>query len=87
MEPIVIISVIGGLILLLLVAGAPLKPVRLVGQCFIKLIIGAVFLFFLNALGGNIGLHVPINAITAAVAGILGIPGLFALAAIEYWVV
>ncbi len=87
MEPVVFVAVIAGLILLLLIIGAPLRPIRLLGQGIIKLIIGAVFLFFLNTLGNQVGIHVPINFVTSAVAGLLGIPGVVALAAIDYWVI
>lgn len=87
MEPVVFVSVIAGLILILLVIGAPLKPIRFLGQGITKLIIGAVFLFFLNTVGNQIGIHVPINFITSAVAGLLGIPGVAALAAIDYWII
>ncbi|KMY52152.1 pro-sigmaK processing inhibitor BofA family protein [Peribacillus loiseleuriae] len=87
MEPIVIVGVIAGLIVLLLFVGAPIRPIRLIGQGVVKLIIGAVFLFFLNVLGNQVGIHVPINLATSAVAGILGIPGVATLAAIDYWII
>ncbi|WP_066249195.1 pro-sigmaK processing inhibitor BofA family protein [Neobacillus drentensis] len=86
MEPIIVISILGGLILILLFTGAPFKPARYVGQAAIKLVIGALFLFFLNAAGNRYGIHVPINFATSAVSGFLGIPGLFALVAIQQWV-
>jgi len=87
LEPVVFVAIIAGLILLLLIVGAPLKPIRYVGQVVIKLVIGAVFLFFLNTLGNQVGIHVPINFVTSAIAGVLGIPGVAALAAIDYWVI
>lgn len=87
MEPIMVISVLGGLILLLLFSGAPFKPLRIIGQAAVKLLIGALFLFFLNAVGSKYGIHVPINFATSAVSGFLGIPGLFALAAIQKWII
>ncbi|MBA9029371.1 MULTISPECIES: pro-sigmaK processing inhibitor BofA family protein [Bacillaceae] len=87
MEPMVIVSVIAGLIVLLLFVGAPIKPIRLIGQGVVKLIIGAVFLFFLNVFGNQLGVHVPINLATSAIAGILGIPGVATLAAIDYWII
>jgi len=86
LEPIVVISVLGGLILILLFSGAPNKPVRFVGQTVIKLLIGALFLFFLNVAGNRYGIHVPINFATSAVSGLLGIPGLVALVAIQQWI-
>lgn len=87
MEPIIVIAVLGGLIVLLLFAGTPIKPVRFVGQAAIKILIGALFLFFLNAAGNRYGIHVPINFATSAVSGFLGVPGLFALVAIQQWVI
>lgn len=86
MNPILIIAVLGGLIMLLLFSGAPIKPARFVGLAAIKILIGALFLFFLNTLGNQYGIHVPINFITSAISGFLGIPGLFALVAIQQWV-
>ena len=87
MEPIIVISILGGLILILLFTGAPFKPARFIGQAAIKLVIGALFLFFLNAAGNRYGIHVPINIATSVVSGFLGIPGLFALVAIQQWVI
>ncbi|OIK09125.1 transcriptional regulator [Bacillus sp. MUM 116] len=86
MEPIIVISILGGLIVLLLFSGAPFKPARFIGQGAIKLVIGALFLFFLNVAGNRFGIHVPINFATSAVSGFLGIPGMVALVAIQKWV-
>lgn len=86
LEPIVVISILGGLVILLLFSGAPFKPLRFVGQAAIKLVIGALFLFFLNAVGNRFGIHVPINLVTSFVSGFLGIPGLAALVAIQHWI-
>ena len=87
MEPVIVITILGGLILLLLFIGAPIKPLRFLGQGVIKLLIGALFLFFLNVFGNQLGIHVPINFVTAAVSGFLGIPGLFALVAVQTWII
>ncbi|ETI66065.1 pro-sigmaK processing inhibitor BofA family protein [Neobacillus vireti] len=87
MQPIFVISILGGLILILLFTGAQFKPARFVGQAAIKLVIGALLLFFLNVAGNRYGIHVPINFATSAVSGFLGIPGLFALAAIQQWII
>lgn len=86
MEPIYVVSIIVLLVLLLLFIGAPLKPIRYIGQGIIKLLIGAMFLFFLNTLGSQYGIHVPINFMTSAISGFLGIPGLAALVAVQTWV-
>jgi inhibitor of the pro-sigma K processing machinery len=83
LEPIVVVSITGVLILLLLFIGTPFKPIRFLGQGVIKILIGALLLFFLNAVGNQFGLHIPINLITSSVSGLLGIPGLCALVVIQ----
>ncbi|MDQ0233570.1 pro-sigmaK processing inhibitor BofA family protein [Metabacillus malikii] len=83
MDPIIIFSALGGLVLILLFVGAPLRPLKLVGQLLIKVVIGALLLFFVNAFGTSLDIHIPINFITASISGILGIPGLIALIIIK----
>lgn len=87
MSPVLIISSLVGLILFLLLAVKPGIFFKLIGQSFIKLMIGALFLFFLNAFGNQFGLYVPINFITAAISGLLGLPGVAALTFIQLWVI
>lgn len=87
LDPIVIFSILGGLILILLFVGAPLRPLRWIGQLCIKIIVGALLLFLVNAFGTSWDLHIPINFITSSVSGILGIPGLVALVIIKTMIV
>jgi inhibitor of the pro-sigma K processing machinery len=70
-----------------LFSGAPFKPAKFIGQAVVKLLIGALLLFFLNTAGNSFGIHVPINFATSAVSGFLGIPGLVALAAIQKFII
>ncbi|MFZ3591687.1 pro-sigmaK processing inhibitor BofA family protein [Bacillus sp. DJP31] len=86
MEPTIVLSILGGIIILLLLVGAPIRPMRWIGQGLIKIIIGALLLFFLNALGTTFNLHVPINLVTSTVSGFLGIPGLLALVVIQKYI-
>lgn len=86
MEPTLIIFIIIGLIVLFLILGAPTKSFRLLGQGIVKLLIGAILLFFLNVFGNQFGLHIPINLSTTAVSGLLGIPGLISLVVIQLWI-
>lgn len=83
MNSLVVIFVIAGCIFLLLLFGASLKPFKWIGQACIKLMVGALFLFFFNMIGSHFSLHIPINFVTAAVSGFLGLPGLAALVAID----
>jgi inhibitor of the pro-sigma K processing machinery len=49
----------------------------------VKVVIGALFLFFINAFGTSMGLHIPINLTTAGISGLLGLPGVAALIIIK----
>ena len=86
MQPILVISIIIALIIVILIVGTPFKPLRFLGQGVIKIMIGALFLFFLNAFGNYLGIHVPINITTSAISGFLGIPGVAALVIIQMYI-
>lgn len=87
MDPIVVVGITLGLIVLLLITGTSLKPLKILGQGIIKVLIGAFLLFFLNIIGNNFGIHIPINLITAAISGFLGIPGLAALTVVQVFII
>lgn len=87
MDPIVLVSILVGLVLILLVVGAPVKPLRLVGNLAVKFIVGALMLFFVNAFGTMVGLQIPINGVTTAVAGILGVPGVVLLIVVKQFLI
>lgn len=87
MDPILVFSVLGGLILVLLLVGAPMKPIKWVGQVFVRILVGALLLFLVNTFGASFNLHIPINFITTSISGILGIPGLAALIIIKTMIV
>ncbi|TYR78160.1 pro-sigmaK processing inhibitor BofA [Priestia megaterium] len=78
-QPIFVVSFLIGLILLLLVKGGMEKMFRVIGNLTIKLIIGALLLFFINIFGAQFGLHIPINVPTTLISGVLGIPGIVGL--------
>ncbi|GEN89358.1 pro-sigmaK processing inhibitor BofA family protein [Oceanobacillus sp. FSL W8-0428] len=80
------IGIIIGLIILLFIVGAPVKPMKYIGKATIRLGIGALLLFFLNVFGGAIGLHIPINLFTVLVSGFLGVFGVGSLAAIHLFI-
>lgn len=86
MEPMVVISMLLGVIILLLFVGAPIKPIRFFGQVVVKVVIGVLLLFFLNAFGALVGYHIPFNFATIAISSFLGVPGLVLLVAIDYFI-
>jgi inhibitor of the pro-sigma K processing machinery len=83
---IVILSIIG-LIILILLIGVPLRFTRFIGEGIVRLIIGALFIFLINIIGNSIGLHIPINMITASITGFLGIPGIIALLLVQKYII
>ncbi|MCZ0702187.1 inhibitor of the pro-sigma K processing machinery [Natronobacillus azotifigens] len=86
MNSVMIVSIIIAMITILLIVGAPIKPIQALMQGAMKLAIGALFLFFFNIVAASVGMHLPINVVTATIAGFLGIPGMISLTALHIFV-
>lgn len=58
--------------------GIVLRLLRVSAKVIWKLVInglaGLILLFIVNAIGGNFGLHIEINEVSAVLAGIFGLP-------------
>ncbi|MDY0409981.1 pro-sigmaK processing inhibitor BofA family protein [Virgibacillus soli] len=87
MSSTLVISIMVILIVILLFVGAPVKPMRFIGQSMIKLGIGILLLFFFNVIGGSFGLHIPINIFTVIITGFLGLFGMASLTAIHLFII
>ncbi|MFY0544689.1 pro-sigmaK processing inhibitor BofA family protein [Brevibacillus sp. H7] len=59
------------------------KPIRWIGFLALQLVIGGVMLFFVNLVGELAHFHIPINPVTALLAGLLRLPGVAALLVIK----
>ena len=59
-------------------------PIRWAFKLLIHIFMGFVALFLLNLLGGFVGLSLPLTWLNAAVAGVLGVPGVVLLLLIKY---
>ncbi len=70
-------------IALILIKGIPVHALRTISHGVVKVLIGALVLFFLNVFGANFGLHIPINMFTTVISGFLGIAGVGSLMAIH----
>lgn len=86
MDPILITICFIAIIVLLLLFGAPTDIMKYTSKGVVKLIVGALFIFFANVFGSSFGLHIPINLFTSAIAGFLGLFGLGSLIAIHYFI-
>ena len=76
-----------GIILLFLVSRLFFGSLRLVGRLIWNALLGGALLYLINLVGANVGLHLPLNPITALVVGFLGIPGVILLLVLQYLLV
>lgn len=60
-----------------------LLPMKLIFKLAIHSVCGFLCLWILNTVSGFTGIYLPINAISVAIAGILGLPGIGILALLE----
>jgi inhibitor of the pro-sigma K processing machinery len=83
-----VIDLIIGIVVVVLVLVLLVKlfrgPLKWIWKLLLNTLGGFVALFILNLFGGLIGLTLELNWINAAVAGILGLPGIIILLLIEY---
>lgn len=56
-----------------------LVPLKKILKLLISSIIGGAVLILINIFGTGIGIVIPLNLITAMIAGVLGVPGIAAL--------
>ncbi len=59
-------------------------PFKILINLIINGIMGGILLYLINLFGSSFGLIIPINAITALIAGFLGIPGVLFLVIVNY---
>jgi len=54
-------------------------PLKIMGKIFASSILGGIILVLINIAGKSFGIFLPVNIITAAVTGLLGLPGIVAM--------
>ena len=59
-------------------------PIRWGWKILVNSACGFLCLFLLNSVAGFTGIYFPINYITVAIAGFLGLPGIGAMALMQY---
>ena len=60
-----------------------LAPMKLIFKLAIHSVCGFLCLWLLNTISGFTGIYLPVNAVTVAIAGFLGIPGITLIALLE----
>ncbi|HHV61358.1 MAG TPA: pro-sigmaK processing inhibitor BofA [Firmicutes bacterium] len=83
----VVVAYLFGLLLLYLLANVLLIPLRFVMRLIYNGVIGGILLWIINIMGRHFDIMVPINPITALVAGFLGIPGIVLLIALRHFLI
>lgn len=85
MDPKTALWYAGGVILLLILLQAFAAPLRLVLKILAQSLAGGAVLWVLNAAGHYVGLHLPLNPVSAVIVGLLGLPGLAPLGAAKFF--
>lgn len=81
----VVVAYIFGLVLIYLLARVLMLPVRILLRLVYNALVGALLLALVNFVGSYvIGVYLPINPVTALIAGFLGIPGVVLLIVLQY---
>ncbi|MGE5507871.1 MAG: pro-sigmaK processing inhibitor BofA family protein [Chitinophagales bacterium] len=74
-----------GLFLVYLLARIFFVPLKFIVRLLFNAAVGGILLWLVNLLGRHFGVTVPINPITALVAGFLGVPGVVLVLALQYF--
>ena len=74
---------VAGIFALLALLQLLAQPLELVFRALGNSIIGGLALVVMNLVGAYVGFHVGLNPISAAIVGLLGVPGFVALGAMR----
>lgn len=78
------VSILIPLLLLMLLLKLLVLPIRWFWKVFVNSGCGFLCLWLLNSISTFTGLLFPINAVTALIAGFLGLPGILLLAILQF---
>ena len=67
------------ILLVVLFGKVLLVPMKLLFKLIANSMVGVMFLILLNVAGTSVGMVMPLNIITAVIAGVLGLPGVAGL--------
>ena len=73
-----------GLFILSVFAWIFIKPFKWVMRILLNSLLGVAVLLLVNLVGGGFGLHLGVNVINALTVGVLGIPGVLLLIALQF---
>ena len=80
------VSIVGyilGSLVVFVIAGICLKPIKTVVRLLLNCILGGVLLLIINAVGTRFGINIGINPLTSICVGLLGVPGVVGLLVLQ----
>lgn len=75
--------VVAGIVLFMMMNRSIKQPLKWIWKGLLYSAIGALVLFIVNLLGQLVDFQIPINPVTAMITGILGLPGILYLVAVQ----
>lgn len=78
------VTILIPVLLLFVLIRVIVMPIRLIWKLAINSACGFLCLWLLNWISGFTGMYFPVNAVTAAIAGFLGLPGIGLLALVQF---
>ena len=76
MEVTIFLAYAAGLIAIYFLGKLLIVPIKTILKLMLNSIIGGLILLLINAFGSSLGIFLPVNLITAVMAGVLGVPGI-----------
>ncbi len=80
----IVLAWIIGVLIILAFGKALLLPLKTIIRLVINGILGGIVLLVINLIGGPLGFTLSLNAVSALVVGILGLPGLILLVILKF---
>lgn len=74
-----LVAYIGGILIVVVIFYLLTKPAKWIFKTVLNGILGGIMLLVINYFGESIGLNIPVNPISALIAGGLGFPGVILL--------
>lgn len=76
-----------GILLFMAIGRSVTKPLRWIWYGLLYTAVGGLVLFIVNLMGRYVDVYVPINPVTALVAGGLGVPGVICLVCVKVFLI
>ena len=80
----IVLAWIVGVLIIVLLGKTMLLPLKVMVRLVINAIIGGIAILIINVIGGPLGFTIPLNPLSALIAGILGLPGIIFVVILKY---